>query len=228
MSLASCIADALLPRFCKVCGRRLSVCEQHLCAVCFLKMPYITYSKSEASPAERLLAGETELVRAASLFRYDKESEYRKVIYHLKYYGHPDVGRALGRLAAVRLMREDFFAGIDIIVPVPLARRKQRRRGYNQCDYIASGISDVTGIPIEKNAVSRSVSNQVQAKKGRMQRWSNAEGIFRVRNAGLLQGKHILIVDDVVTTGSTVYSLMDTVTAAADVRISVFTLGLSE
>ena len=228
MSLIGSLADVLMPRYCKVCGRRLSVCEEHLCAACTLKMPLLPYSRDTLSQTETLLLGETSLVRAASYFRYDKESEYRKILYHLKYYAHPDVGRCLARRAATLFDGEGFFEGIDYIVPVPLSRGKRRKRGYNQCDYIARGIQSVTGLTVRTDVVVRSVSNQVQAKKGRMQRWLNAEGIFAVTDAGALANRHVLVVDDVVTTGATIMSLMDVMSASADVRISVFTLALAE
>lgn len=228
MSLMESLADVLMPRYCKVCGCRLSIGEEHLCAPCTLKMPLLPYSRDCPSRTEALLLSELRLVRAASYFRYDKESDYRKILYHLKYYGHPAVGFCLARRAAVSLSAEGFFEGIDYIVPVPLSRRKKRKRGYNQCDYIARGIQSVTGLEIRCDVVARTVSNQVQAKKGRLQRWLNAEGIFAVSDAGALDGSHVLVVDDVATTGATIMSLMDVMTASADVRISVFTLALAE
>ncbi len=230
MSLLESIADVLLPRFCKVCGRRLAIGEQHLCVSCTLRLPVIQYRQGEISPTENVLLGEFAMVRAASLFRYEKESDYSHILYHLKYYGHPGVGRYLARQAASMLQREHFFDGISCIVPVPLSHRKLRKRGYNQCDYIASGLSQVTGLPIRTDIVTRTVSNQVQAKKGRLQRWRNAEGIFRVCDADSLRSyPHILIVDDVVTTGSTISSLIDTLRSSApSLRISVFTLAIAE
>lgn len=228
MKLFSAVADVLLPRYCKVCGRRLSVGEQHLCAPCLLRLPLLEYDGEQICRTEELLLGVTPLVHAASLFRYEKESDYRKILYHLKYYDHPEVGRYLAACAALRLREKGFFDGIDLIVPVPLSSRKLRARGYNQCDFIAEGLSQVTGIAIERGAVARRVSNQVQAMKGRIQRWSNAEGIFSVTDASRLDDRHLLVVDDVITTGATVCSLIDTISAAADVRVSVFTLAVAE
>ena len=229
MRLAESVADVLLPRFCKVCGRRLAAGEKHLCAVCTIGMPVLKYRRDELSQTECRLLGEKSLVRAASFMTYDKESGYSRIMYHLKYYGHPHVGRWLAVQAARQLLGEGFFDGVDFIVPVPLAPRKLRRRGYNQCDYIASGIRDVTGLPVRDDAVARRVSNQVQAREGWLQRWSNAEGIFCVKDARIMAGRHVLIVDDILTTGATVSSLIDVMQdAAPDIRVSVFTLCLSQ
>lgn len=224
MKLFSSLADVLLPRYCKVCSRRLSTGEQHLCAPCRLSLPVLPYDSSIMNPVEQVLLAEPRLVRAASYFRYDKESGYSRILYHMKYYGHPAIGSDLAFQAALELKAKGFFDGIDLIVPVPLSKRKQRMRGYNQCDFIARGLSLATGIPVNAEAVARKVSNRRQAGQGRYQRWTNAAGIFCVSDCAAVGGRHILLVDDVVTTGATLLSLMDTLTRAADVSISVFTL----
>ena len=227
MELLSSVADVLMPRFCMVCGRRLSIGERNVCVACTLKMPLMKYRQGEFNATEQLLVSELELVRAASYMSYYKESNYSRILYHLKYYGHPDVGFQLSRNAALQLDREHFFDGIDMIVPVPLSRRKYRKRGYNQCDYIAAGISDVTGIPVRNDIVRRNLSNSAQARKGLFQRWDNAVNLFGVSDRDALQGRHVLLVDDVITTGATLSSLIDTMSAAADIRVSVFTLAIA-
>lgn len=222
------LADVLLPRYCKVCGERLTLGEQHLCASCYLKLPRMPYSRDRLCITERLLLAEKSVVRAASFFHYEKESKYVNLLYHLKYYGHPEVGRYLARAAATALQKEGFFEGIECIVPVPLSKKKLRKRGYNQCDYIARGLSEITGIPVETHALSRNVAGQVQASKGRFQRWNNAEGLFCVADATLLQDRFILLCDDVVTTGATISSLTTIMEQSAPgIRIAVFTLAIA-
>lgn len=227
MLLLDSVADALMPRFCIVCGRRLALGEKHLCAACCLKMPLLPYRRDEPSATETLLMAEKTLVRAASYFSYRKESRYARILYHLKYFGHPEVGTWLARQAALRLAKEGFFEGVDCIVPVPLSKARHRRRGYNQSEYIARGLSEITGIPIEKNLVCRSVDNRQQVRKGGIERRENMEGIFSVCDAAGLEGRHVLVVDDVVTTGATILSLTGSMSGATNVRVSVFTLGLA-
>ncbi len=228
MGAVRAIVDLLLPRYCKVCGRRLDTGEEHLCVPCLLGMPRMDYDPAEISPAERLLLTERPLVRAASYMMYEKESDYRRILYHLKYYGHPSVGSWMAETAARELARKGFFDGIGLIVPVPLSKRKRRRRGYNQCTYIAQGISRVTGLEIEENAVCRSSGGVRQAGLGKYQRWGNADGIFSVACPQRLEGCHILIVDDVLTTGATLCSMISAIAQAVpDIRVSVFTLALA-
>jgi len=173
--------------------------------------------------------GEFSVRRATSYIRYDKESEYRRLIYHLKYYGHPDIGRYMGRCAAITLVPQGFFNDTDLIVPVPVSERKRRQRGYNQCDYIANGVASVTGIPIETDALNRSSKgNNAQARKGRFQRWGYQDGVFQVTKPEKLINRNLLIVDDVVTTGATLSSLIGSITKACTVRsINVLTLSLA-
>ena len=229
VNILKSLLEILLPRYCKVCGCRLAVTEEHLCVNCLLSMPYYNNYKGGMNIPEELLFSVRTLVRAESMLTYDKESNYRKILYHLKYYGHPEVATYLSRMAAYRLQESNFFDGIDYIIPVPLSKKKKKSRGYNQCSYIAKGISDVTGIEIADNIVLRSVTNTQQAAKGKLQRWENAEGIFQVMHPELIENKHLLIVDDVMTTGSTLNSMLSVIEKSVPtVKQSVFTLALAK
>ena len=220
--------EFIFPRYCKVCGRRLSTSEEHLCITCFLNAPWLDYSMNEINPAERILLTEKSLVRAASVMQYSRESDYRKILFHLKYWNHPKVGTWLARIGAVHLKEKGFFNGIDCIVPLPLTRIKEIRRGYNQCMYIANGICKVTGLPVITHAVKREKEHTHQAGLGKYQRWRNAQELFKVTNPSILHGKHILIIDDVVTTGATLCSLIDVMERSIpDLKVSVFTLAIA-
>ncbi len=227
--LARMLYEFVFPHYCKVCDRRLDPQEEQLCITCFLSMPRLDYDMNGLNPAERLLLTERSLERAASVLQYSKESDYRLILFHLKYWHHPRVGEWLARIGAKPLYDKGFFDGIDAIVPVPLSFMKELKRGYNQCMYIAKGVQSVTGIPILKEAVRRSLERHHQAGLGKFQRWVNAGGLFTVADTQALSGKHILIVDDVITTGATLCSMIDTIQEAVpDIRVSVFTLGLAK
>lgn len=226
--LVRLLFEFVFPRYCKVCGRRLDPLEEELCITCYLGMPRLEYDMNKINLTERMLLTERSLVRAASIFQYSKESDYRNILFHLKYWHHPKVGQWLARIGAAELQDKGFFAGVDCIVPLPLTRRKEIRRGYNQSMHIAKGVCIVTGIPILKDAVVRKVNRSKQAGLGKYQRWNNAQGLFEVADADSLRGRHILIIDDVVTTGATLCSMIDTIEAAVpDIRVSVFTLALA-
>lgn len=226
-------ADMLLPRYCKVCGCRLEFSEKHMCTLCHAFMPFCNNADFVSNLSMRPFIHDRRVVKAASLFYYYKDSSYRKLVYHLKYYSHPDVGVFLGRMLAERLLNTHFFEGIDFIVPVPVTKRKLRKRGYNQCDYIARGIKAVTGVEWRGNIIQRSTSGVAQAKKSRYERLATDSGnndslnpfVTSENSAESLDGKHILIVDDVLTTGATLNNVLSSI-HNDNVRISILTLGV--
>ena len=165
-----------------------------------------------------------EVIRATAYFYYYKEGEYSNLIHHLKYYDHPEVGTYLGRLAATELKASGFFQDIDLIIPVPLFKKKKQQRGYNQCDYIARGISEVTNIPMRNDCIERAADTDTQTHKGRIERWKNTKGIFHITNANTLKGKHLLLLDDVCTTGATLHACIAELLTIPRVRVSVFAL----
>lgn len=218
------IRELLFPRYCKVCGRRLMQNEQHLCIGCMLELPRTHYEEDPANELMQHFMEWPEVVRATAYFYYHKEGRYSNLIHHLKYYDHPETGTYLGRLAAKELEASGFFEGIDLIVPVPLSRKRLRERGYNQCDYIAQGIGETMGIATNSRCIERMTDTDTQTHKGHSERWRNTEGIFRVTDSNALRGKHILILDDVATTGATLHACISAVLTVPDVRVSVFAL----
>jgi len=223
------LLDFVFPHYCKVCGHRLDPSENELCITCFLNMPRLEYNKDVINPTEKMLLTEKSLVRAVSLMQYSKESDYRNILFHLKYWHHPKVGSWLARIAAMELKEKGFFEGVDCLVPLPLTLRKEIRRGYNQCTFIAKGIRQVTGLPIISSVVKREAEHSKQAGLGKYQRWKNAQDLFKVTDPSLLAGKHVLIIDDVITTGATLCSLIDVMELSIpDLRVSVFTLAIAE
>ncbi|MBR6648762.1 MAG: ComF family protein, partial [Bacteroidaceae bacterium] len=175
---------------------------------------------------EKLFWGIVDIERAASYMYYRKGSPYNRLIHYLKYKERKGVGVRMAQAAANELLPTGFFDGIELIVPLPLSKKKLRKRGYNQCNYIAQGIANVTGIVIEKSAVERTRANESQTHKNRDERWKNVQGIFAVRNIDVLRGKHILLVDDVLTTGATLASCASAIVATG-CKVSIFTLAYS-
>lgn len=218
------LKELLFPRYCKVCRRRLMHSEQHLCIHCLLELPRTHYERDPNNLLMQHFMEWPEVIRATAYFYYYKEGEYSSLIHHLKYKDHPEVGTYLGRIAAMELKESGFFDGIDLIIPVPLSKKRYRQRGYNQCDYIAKGISKVTSIDISNKSIERIVNTDTQTAKGRMDRWKNTEGIFRIKDATTLTGKHILLVDDVATTGATLHACTSALLTVPGVRVSVFAL----
>ena len=163
-------------------------------------------------------------MKGISFFHYTPHSPHSRILFELKYHNHPEVGKTMGRMMAEELKATSFFDGIDLIVPIPLSRKKKRQRGYNQSDWIAWGISEAIGIPTDTTSVVRTKSNPSQTTLDHRQRRENVRDIFAVRHPESLEGRHILLVDDVITTGATMLSCAEAIARACRVRFSVLSL----
>ena len=223
MKWISDLIDLIFPRCCMVCDELLSPQERDICLDCMSKLPKI--EKLHLEEIEKVFWGKVEIERATSYIYYHKNSPYNNIIHYLKYKNRPEPGERLAFIAAKEIAETGFFDGIDAIIPLPLSKKKLKERGYNQCDYIAAGISRATGIPVLKGAVVRTTANETQTHKNRDERWKNVEGIFALDRPQDIEGKHVLLVDDILTTGATLASCAKTVQAGCNCRISVFTLG---
>ena len=223
------LLDLISPRLCVVCGQRLAVSEETLCSKCNLHLPRTGFA---SNPYENLMAktfwGQIPLERAAALFYYEPHAETANIIYELKYKNHPEAGLTMGRMTARELQRSGFFEGIDAIVPVPLAWKREHQRGYNQSLEIARGVSQITGLPILNKVVRRTAFEGSQTQKSRQERNENVEKVFELADGDSISGKHLLVVDDVVTTGATVIACGKQLTKAGGVRLSVLSLGFTK
>ena len=222
MKWISDLIDLIFPRHCVVCGETLSPQEKDMCLNCLSSLPRI--KKIHLEEIEKVFWGKIEIERATSYIYYHKSSPYNNLIHQLKYKDHPEVGERFAYMAAKDIEATGFFDDIDAIVPLPLSKKKERKRGYNQCDYIAAGISRATGIPVIKGAVTRTTSNETQTHKNRDERWKNVEGIFSLADATLIEGKHILLIDDILTTGATLANCAATIQQGCTCRTSILTL----
>lgn len=223
------IVDFLIPRTCAACGGRLAVGEEVLCAMCSFDMPR-TYHCLKPSDNElaQLFWIQIPVERAAALFYYRAHTQTSRIIYRLKYFDRPDVGEQMGRAAASEFMQNNFFDGIDLIVPVPLTRERKRERGYNQSEMIARGVHGVTGIPVAADVLSRSTFKESQTKKDRWERMDNVEDVFTCTCADKVRGRHVLIIDDVITTGATIVGCATVLVRAGAEKISVMSLGYAK
>jgi ComF family protein len=172
--------------------------------------------------------GKVPIVRATSYFYYHRGGDFRLIVHRMKYSGHKEYGQVLGRIMATELKESGFFDGIDGLVPVPLHPDKLKKRGYNQSEWLARGVSQVTGIPMMTDAVKRSLYTETQTRKTKVERWENVNGIFTLNTSVDLSGKHLLIIDDVLTTGATTTACADAFQQVPDIRISVLTLALAQ
>lgn len=222
------LARLFVPRRCVVCGACLDDGEEVLCLECDIAMPRTNYHLRADNPVEQRFWGRFPLERATSYFRYGKDGDYRRILFRLKYEGRKDCAEAMGRLMAADLARSGFFEGVDVLLPVPLHPDKQRLRGYNQSACIAQGVSAVTGIPVSVGNVRRLKFTETQTRKSAHQRWDNVDGVFEAVDAAAFAGQHVLLLDDVLTTGATLTACADALAGVEGVRFSVLALAVAE
>lgn len=221
--------DLIAPRTCVICGTRLSAQESTICVVCHLHLPLTHLEKDPYDNVmARLFWGVVPVERAAALFYYEPHSEVARLIYDLKYHGQADIGTDMGQIAARQFEGSGFFEGIDAIVPVPLTRKRKWQRGYNQSEQIARGVSEKTGLPVYTDVVRRKHFSKSQTKNSGWERQENVEDAFQLTKGSRIRGKHLLIVDDVVTTGATIKACANELCKAGGVRISILSLGLTK
>jgi ComF family protein len=217
----------LFPRLCYACGNHLVRNEKLICTQCYVSIPRTNYHLSPGNPVEQLFWGRCRITRAAAFSFYNKGSRIRKLIHNLKYNGIEEIGEELGRIYGYNILSSGFTSGIDLIIPVPLHPSKQRKRGFNQSECISRGLSEATGLPVDNESLIRIELSDTQTKRSRFERWINVEGIFAVVDPRGLAGKHILLVDDVITTGSTIDACATELLRIENVNVSAVALAVA-
>lgn len=219
------LAHLFFPNVCVICGGELLPGEEGACLQCLYKLPKTYNFRELDNDAEKLMAGRIPFQRIASYCVYTKEGILPPLIYHLKYRHNQHIGLLLGRMFGKDLLGSEFLHPVELIVPVPLHPKKEKIRGYNQAEIIAKGLSESTGLPMLTGNLRRTVYNPTQTKRTKTERWENVKDIFIVDDPDLFEWKHLLLVDDVITTGSTLEACGVALQVCKGVKISIATLG---
>lgn len=227
MNLLNDLWALFFPRCCLVCGKRLVKEEKFLCFHCLSALPRTRMHLLPNNEVEKGLWGKLPIERASSYLFYAKGGDVRKLLFEMKYYGNAELGRFLGRCMAADLLSSGFFQGVDGLLPVPLHPDKRKKRGYNQSEMLAEGISAITGIPICRDWLVRIRYSDTQTRKGNYERWMNVKDVFECKAGDVCDGKHILLIDDVLTTGATIVACADALSRLPHLRLSVLTLALA-
>ncbi len=223
--VAKSAIEVFLPRHCPVCGQALDRDEEYLCRQCLLHIPRTHFEGIPFNAMEQHFAGKIPIERAAAYFFYERRDPYASILHDIKYHNMPQMGRWISRLAARQMAPSGLWQGVDYLIPVPLHATKQAKRGYNQSDYLAQGVSDYTGIPIYE-AIAARKPHATQTHKSAHERYLNAQGLYApiAEARQELQGKHVMIVDDVATTGATLLTCAESIASIPGIKISLFTL----
>lgn len=229
MSFWLTLVDLFLPRFCVVCDTELCSKEDDLCNVCLCNLNYITWKSSTDNPLLRSIWNECDVEAAGSSLYYNSSSEFHRIFIAIKYRGCPQIGKKIAQMDFPHWKELGLGSEVDYVIPVPLALLRRLRRGYNQAEWIAKGVSLALGKPVCTNVLVRSRGNSTQTHKTAKQRHENVRGIFAVRKGVLdLNDKVVLLVDDIMTTGSTICECIRALREEyPTVRVQIYTLGWS-
>ncbi len=220
------VLHLLFPHVCTGCGSDILSENSILCMRCIDAMPETNFELHAGNPVEKLFWGRIKLTAGTAQFYFTKESLMQHLMHQFKYKGNKELGLQLGRLMGEQLIKSGNY-NVDALVPLPLFPAKEKRRGYNQATILCKGMSEVMNIPVLEKIVTRPEHTETQTKKGRIERWKNVEGKFVVADANAIQNKHLLLVDDVVTTGATLESCGVAILNASNVKLSIAALCVS-
>lgn len=217
----------IYPNICAACGNSLWRHEKIICTFCDLHLPRTDFHLDRDNPVSRIFWGRVMIESAASLYYFNKGNRVQHLVHQLKYKGRKDIGICLGEKYGQILKKSPFFDSASLIVPVPLYKKKLMLRGYNQSEQFAAGLSRMMKIPYDGMALTRTRATETQTRKSRFLRWQNVDGLFAVTDPAKLSGNHILLVDDVITTGATIEACIQAMKEIPDTRISVASIAVT-
>ncbi|MGD9977122.1 MAG: ComF family protein [Bacteroidales bacterium] len=212
------------PNICAVCHSGLVRGEEVICTSCLYHIPRTNHWDSADNPVARIFWGRVYVENACSFFYFTKGSKYRKLLHQLKYTGRSDIGVKLGEEFGKALNSAELYRKLNAIIPVPLHPKRLKQRGYNQAEMIANGLSKSLGIPVVTDVLIRNRYTQTQTKKTREERVRNVSTAFSVINPEKIKNQHILLIDDVVTTGATLEICASAILSNTQAKVSIGTL----
>jgi ComF family protein len=216
------------PHICIGCGSDLISNNQLLCIHCINKLPATHFELYANNPVEKIFWGRAAISSASAEYYFTKNSILQQILHQFKYKGKKDIGIYLGRMLGETLYQSNRFTNLDALVPLPLFASKEKRRGYNQAAVLAEGISLVMKLPVLNDCIERTTATETQTQKNRMERWQNISGKFKLKNKEAVVGKHILLVDDVITTGATLDACANEFLLEENIHVSIATLAYAQ
>jgi ComF family protein len=215
------------PHSCAGCGSDVVEHNQLLCLQCIDRLPHTGFHRYAGNPVEKIFWGRLPIFCATSFLYFTKSSLLQHLVHQFKYNGRVEIGQFIGRRMGEALREASRFENVDALVPLPLYASRERKRGYNQSRVLCEGIAEIMQVPVLKNVVARRTATETQTHKTRTERWANIAGRFELLQPEAIRGKHILLVDDVITTGATLEACGQELMAAGDMRLSIFTMAYS-
>jgi ComF family protein len=209
---------------CTGCGSDLISDEQLLCFQCINRLPVTNFELYANNPVEKIFWGRAAIQSASAQYYFTKNSILQHILHQFKYNNKKEIGTYFGRIVGEAICQSNRFTGIDALLPLPLFASREKRRGYNQAAVLAEGIASVMQLPVLKNSIERITATKTQTQKNRIERWQNISGKFKLKDKESVSGKHILLIDDVITTGATLDACANELLQAEGVQVSIVTL----
>ena len=222
------LLNIFFPEVCMGCNSMLSDNESNLCTSCRHSIPVANFENLENNAVEKIFHGRVPIKRATSLLRFEKKGIVQQLLHNLKYRKQEGVGRFLGDWLGKKLKKHDGFAEVDVVVPVPIHKRKLRQRGYNQVSLFGKEMARHLGAEYVEDVLVKKRSTRTKVFQKRLSRWSDQQETFCLENEEKLRGKHILLVDDIITTGSTIESCARALSGIPEIEISVASMAITE
>ncbi|GAA4098069.1 ComF family protein [Mucilaginibacter panaciglaebae] len=218
----------LFPQLCPACGNELVTHEKVICTDCHYNLPLTNFHLQADNIVARQFWGKINLEGAYALYYFSKGGKVQNLMHHFKYKGMQQIGNVLGNIAGLQLATNPRFASIDYIIPVPLHKSRLKERGYNQSACFAYGLAEKLNSTVEENNLIRTRATETQTHRSRFERFENMQEVFAVKNLEKLKGKHVLLVDDIVTTGSTLEACAIPLLQIEGLKLSIATIAYAE
>ncbi len=218
----------LFPQLCPACGEQLMANENIICIDCHYNLPLTNFHLQADNIVAQQFWGKINLENAYALYYFTKGGKVQNLMHHFKYSGMGKIGNILGDIAGSQLIQNQKFAAIDYIIPVPLHKSRLKERGYNQSTCFAEGLSTKLNAVVEENNLVRTRATETQTHKSRFSRFENMQEVFTVKDPERLANKHILLVDDIITTGSTLEACAIPLLKVPGLKLSIATIAYAE
>lgn len=222
------LLNLFFPPVCMACDSHLNDNEKHICTFCRNELPVTNFHLDINNAVAKRLYGRVNFINATSLLWFNKKGIVQHLIHNLKYKGHEEVGVFLGKWLGEELSEIKSYKNIDVVIPVPLHKSKLRKRGFNQADKFGREIAKSLSVEFNDTVLVKTKATTTQVFKDRLKRILTHEADFSISEHHSLKGKHILLVDDIITTGATIEACANQLFAIEGVRISVATMAIAE